>query len=162
MNIAIYPGSFDPFTNGHLDILKRAKEVFDQVIVLVAINSAKQTLFSLEERVAILKEIFVDVPGVIVDSYDGLTVDYARKVGAKHIIRGLRAVTDFEYEFQLASANRFANPDVDMVFFMASAENSFISSSVVKELHHNGVDVSSLVPEPVLRAYQKKDGSKRG
>lgn len=162
MNIAIYPGSFDPFTNGHLDILKRAKEVFDQVIVLVAINSAKQTLFSLEERVAILKEIFVDVPGVIVDSYDGLTVDYARKVGAKHIIRGLRAVTDFEYEFQLASANRFANSDVDMVFFMASAENSFISSSVVKELHHNGVDVSSLVPEPVLRAYQKKDGSKRG
>lgn len=156
MSIAIYPGSFDPFTNGHLDILSRATKAFDQVIVLVAVNSAKKSVFSLEERVAILKEILKDYPGVRVDSYEGLTVDYAQKVGATHIIRGLRAVTDFEYEFQLASANRFANPNIDMVFFMANAENSFISSSVVNELRRNGADVSSLVPAPVLQAYQKK------
>ena len=156
MSIAIYPGSFDPFTNGHLDILKRAKDAFDEVIVLVAVNSAKKTIFTLDERVAILKDCLAGVPGVKVDSYEGLTVDYAKKVGAKYIIRGLRAVTDFEYEFQLASANRFANPDVDMVFFMASAENSFISSSVVNELRRNGADVSALVPDAVLKAYEKK------
>ena len=156
MRIAIYPGSFDPFTNGHLDILSRACSVFDEVIVLVAINSTKKTLFTLEERVSFLKEIFQGNPKVRVDSYEGLTVDYAKKVGAKHIIRGLRAVTDFEYEFQLASANRFADPDVDMVFFMANSENSFISSSVVKELRQNGVDVSSLVPAPVLKALDQK------
>ncbi len=157
MRIAIYPGSFDPFTNGHLDILMRAKEAFDQVIVLVAVNSAKKTIFTLDERVSILKESLKDIPGVVVDSYEGLTVDYAKKVGAKHIIRGLRAVTDFEYEFQLASANRFASPDIDMVFFMASAENSFISSSVVNELRRNGADVSALVPEAVLKAYEAKN-----
>ena len=100
--------------------------------------------------------VLKDVPGVTVDSYEGLTVDYAKKVGAKHIIRGLRAVTDFEYEFQLASANRFASPNIDMVFFMASAENSFISSSVVNELRRNGADVSALVPEAVLKAYEAK------
>ena len=156
MKIAIYPGSFDPFTNGHLDILKRACEVFDKVIVLVAVNSAKKTVFTQKERVELLGEILNGMPKVEVDSYDGLTVDYAKKAGAKHIIRGLRAVTDFEYEFQLASANRFACKDVDMVFFMASSEHSFVSSSVVNELRKNGADVSPLVPKEVLKAYDKK------
>ena len=156
MKKAIYPGSFDPFTNGHLDILNRACAVFDEVIVLVAVNASKKTLFSLQERVEILKAALAGKENVRIDSYEGLTVDYARQVGARHIIRGLRAVTDFEYEFQLASANRFANPDIDMVFFMASSDHSFVSSSVVKELRANGVDVSPLVPPAVLNAFIKK------
>ncbi|MCR5348951.1 MAG: pantetheine-phosphate adenylyltransferase [Bacilli bacterium] len=156
MNIAIYPGSFDPFTNGHLDILNRARSVFDEVVVLVAVNSAKHTLFSTEERVEILREALKGMDNVRVDSYEGLTVEYARKAGAKHVIRGLRAVTDFEYEFQLASANRFVDPGVDMVFFMANTDFSFISSSVVKELWKNGMDVSSLVPSSVVEAFKKK------
>ena len=156
MKKAIYPGSFDPFTNGHLDILNRACAVFDEVIVLVAVNASKKTLFSLLERVEILKAALAGKENVRIDSYEGLTVDYARQVGARHIIRGLRAVTDFEYEFQLASANRFANHDIDMVFFMASSDHSFVSSSVVKELRANGVDVSPLVPPAVLNAFTKK------
>lgn len=156
MNKAIYPGSFDPFTNGHLDILNRACKVFDEVIVLVAINPTKKTVFTVQERVDILKKILKDKPNVRVDSYEGLTVDYAKQEGVKHIIRGLRAVTDFEYEFQLASANRFANPEIDMVFFMASVENSFVSSSVVNELRKNGADVSPLVPKPVVEAFEAK------
>lgn len=156
MKLAIYPGSFDPFTNGHLDILNRALAVFDKVIVLVAVNSAKKPHFSVEERVGFLKEICKDMPQVEVDSYEGLTVDYAAAKGADHIIRGLRAVTDFEYEFQLASANRFAGPGIDMVFFMASPEHSFISSSVVNELRLNGSDVTPLVPSAVIKAYEKK------
>ena len=156
MKIAIYPGSFDPFTNGHLDILNRACAVFDKVIVLVAVNPAKKTVFTQQERVEILRECLKDIPNVEVDSSCGLTVEYAKKAGATHIIRGLRAVTDFEYEFQFASANRFVSKDVDMVFFMAASENSFVSSSVVNELRRNGSDVSTLVPAPVLRAYEKK------
>ncbi|MBE6126737.1 MAG: pantetheine-phosphate adenylyltransferase [Erysipelotrichaceae bacterium] len=156
MKIAIYPGSFDPFTNGHLDVLKRAMKVFDKVIVLVAVNSGKKTVFTTEERVAFLKETLRDLPGVEVDSYEGLTVEYAALHNAKHIIRGLRAVMDFEYEFQLAAANRYAGPDIDMVFFMASSETSFISSSVVNELRRNGADIAPLVPLAVLKAYEKK------
>ena len=156
MKIAIYPGSFDPFTNGHLDILNRACAVFDKVIVLVAINPAKKGLFTIEERVEVLREILGGRENVEVDSYEGLTVEYAQKRGAKHIIRGLRAVTDFEYEYQLSSANRFANPAIDMVFFMASVDHSFVSSSVVNELRRNGADVSALVPPAVITAYEKK------
>lgn len=156
MKIAIYPGSFDPFTNGHLDVLKRAMKVFDKVIVLVAVNSGKKTVFTTEERVAFLKETLHDLPGVEVDSYEGLTVEYAALHNAKHIIRGLRAVMDFEYEFQLAAANHYAGPDIDMVFFMASSETSFISSSVVNELRRNGADIAPLVPPAVLKAYEKK------
>ena len=156
MKIAIYPGSFDSFTNGHLDVLKRAMKVFDKVIVLVAVNSGKKTVFTTEERVAFLKETLRDLPGVEVDSYEGLTVEYAALHNAKHIIRGLRAVMDFEYEFQLAAANRYAGPDIDMVFFMASSETSFISSSVVNELRRNGADIAPLVPPAVRKAYEKK------
>lgn len=151
MKKAIYPGSFDPITNGHLDILKRALEVFDEVTVLVAINPNKNSNFSTEERVEMIKEATKDLKNVKVDSYQGLTVDYAKKHGANHLIRGLRAVSDFEYEFQLSSANEFADSSIDMVFFMARGDKTFISSSSIMELARNNVDVSNLVPSSVLK-----------
>ena len=151
MRIAVYPGSFDPITNGHLDILERASRVFDKVIVLVASNPNKHSRFSVEERVAMIKEATTEYKNVVVDFYDGLTVRYAKEHGATHLIRGLRAVSDFEYEFQLASANEFADSSIDMVFFMARGEKSFISSSAIFELHNSGVDISNLVPASVMK-----------
>ena len=150
MKIAVYPGSFDPITNGHLEILKRALNIFDKVIMLVAVNPDKKSRFSAEERVNMIKEAIND-ERVVVDSYQGLTVEYAKKHGASHLIRGLRAVTDFEYEFSLASANDFIDSSVDTVFLMSKAEKSFINSSMIMELYQNGVDVSSLVPPSVLK-----------
>ena len=150
MRTAIYPGSFDPITNGHLDILNRALEIFDKVIVLVAINPNKKSRFSVEERVAMIKEA-VNNPNVIVDSYQGLTVEYAKAHGAKHLIRGLRAVTDFEYEFQLATANDFIDSSIDSVFLMSKNDKSFINSSMIVELYRQGQDVSSLVPPSVIK-----------
>ena len=151
MKRAIYPGSFDPITNGHLDVLKRACDVFDEVIVLVAVNPNKHFNFTPEERMEMIKEATKDFKGVKVDYYDGLTVKYAKEHGSKHLIRGLRAVTDFEYEFQLASANEFVDESIDMVFFMARGDKTFISSSAIMELHSNGVDVSNLVPDSVIK-----------
>lgn len=151
MKKAIYPGSFDPITNGHLDILIRASKVFDEIIVLVANNPNKKFNFSPKERVEMIKEATKDIKGVIVDYYDGLTVEYAKKVGATHLIRGLRAVSDFEYEFQLASANEFVDKDIDMVFFMSRGDKSFISSSSIMQMYRSGVDVSSLVPPSVIK-----------
>lgn len=151
MKIAIYPGSFDPITNGHLEILKRALNIFDKVIMLVAVNDAKKSRFSVEERVAMIKEAVEGDPRVTVDSYDGLTVEYAKNHNAQHLIRGLRAVTDFEYEFSLASANDFIDSSIDTVFLMSKAEKSFINSSMIMELHQSGVDVSSLVPASVIK-----------
>lgn len=149
--IAVYPGSFDPITNGHLDILKRALDIFDEVIVLVGVNPDKKSHFSAEERVNMIKEAIND-PRVKVDSNTGLTVKYAKEHNATHLIRGLRAVTDFEYEFQLASANDYASEgDIDSVFLMSKAENSFISSSSIMELAKNGIDVSNLVPASVVK-----------
>ena len=150
MKVAVYPGSFDPITNGHLEILRRALNIFDQVIMLVAVNPDKKTRFSVEDRVNMIKEAIND-DRVVVDSYDGLTVEYAKKHGAKHLIRGLRAVTDFEYEFSLASANDFIDSSVDTIFLMSKAEKSFINSSMIMELHQKGIDVSSLVPPSVLK-----------
>ena len=150
MRIAVYPGSFDPITNGHLEILKRALNIFDKVIVLVAVNPHKKTRFSPEERVNMIKEA-IDDERVCVDSYNGLTVEYAKAHNAKHLIRGLRAVTDFEYEFSLASANDYIDDSVDTVFLMSKAEKSFINSSMIMELYQSGVDVSSLVPPSVLK-----------
>ena len=150
MKVAIYPGSFDPITNGHLEILKRALNIFDKVIVLVAINPNKKTRFNVEDRVAMIKEA-VDDNRVEVDASTGLTVEYAKKHGASHLIRGLRAVTDFEYEFSLASANDFIDSSIDTVFLMSKAEKSFINSSMIMELHQSGVDVSPLVPHSVLK-----------
>lgn len=149
--IAIYPGSFDPMTIGHLDILKRSLSLFDEVIVLIAVNNRKKSRFSIEKRLEMIKEITKNMPNVKVDFTDGLTIDYARKVNAKHLIRGLRAVTDFEYEFQLAAANEFCDSNIDMIFFMGHNDTSFINSSTVMELFENGVDVSKLVPAPVLK-----------
>ena len=128
MKIAVYPGSFDPITNGHLDILKRALNVFDKVIVLVANNPKKQTTFDVNERRNIIKNVTKDMKNVEVDSTEGLVVAYAKKVGATALVRGLRAVTDFEYELQMATTNEFVDSSIDMVFFMTHLENTFISS----------------------------------
>ena len=151
MRIAVYPGSFDPITNGHLDILHRACRVFDKVIVLVAVNPNKKSNFTSIERVEMIKEAVKDLANVEVYSDSGLTVKFAKEHGATHLIRGLRAVSDFEYEFQLASANEFVDASIDMVFFMARGDKTFISSSAIMEMAHSGVDVSSLVPESVLK-----------
>ena len=150
MKIAVYPGSFDPITNGHLDILERALKIFDKVIVLVAVNPNKQSRFSVKERVAMIKESVKGL-NVEVDSTEGLTVEYAKSHGATALIRGLRAVTDFEYEFQLASANDFIDSSIESVFLMSKNDKSFINSSMIIELHDKGIDVSALVPEPVLK-----------
>lgn len=156
MKIGVYPGSFDPLTNGHMDILKRSLEVFDKVVLLLAVNPNKASVFSVEQRLAMMKEAVKDYPSVSVDYTPGLTVDYCRKIGSKHIIRGLRAVTDFEYEFQLAAANKFVGEDIDMVFFMASSSTTFISSSTINEMVASNVDVSPLVPPSVIKAYEAK------
>ena len=150
MKVAVYPGSFDPITNGHLEILKRALNIFDKVIVLVAYNDQKKARFTPEERVAMIKEAVND-PRVEVDCSTGLTVEYAKKHNASHLIRGLRAVTDFEYEFSLASANDFIDSSVDTVFLMSKAEKSFINSSMIMELYQSGVDISALVPASVIK-----------
>lgn len=154
MKVAIYPGSFDPITNGHLDILRRALGIFDKVIVLVAINPHKQSRFSVEERKAMIKEAVND-SRVEVEAYDGLTVEFAKKHGAAHLIRGLRAVTDFEYEFQLASANDYVDSSIDTVFLMSKNDKSFINSSMIMELHERGIDVSELVPPSVIKRLKK-------
>lgn len=151
MKIAIYPGSFDPITNGHLDVVSRAAQMFDKVIILVAINADKKGRFSIKDRVSMIKESIQEFENVEVDSYDGLTVDYAKAHGSKFLIRGLRAVTDFEYEFQLAAANEYVDPSIDTVFLMSKAEMSFITSSMIIELANNGIDVSKLVPPAVLK-----------
>lgn len=154
--IAIYPGSFDPITNGHLDILHRALEVFDEVIVLVAIAAEKKTVFTLEERVQMIRQATADTPRVRVDSTEGLSVQYAKAHGAHTLVRGLRAVTDFEYEFKLSAGNNYVDPSIDMVFFMAKSLYNFLSSSTLKELYFTGVDISSLVPKSVIDALAKK------
>ena len=154
MKIAIYPGSFDPITNGHLDILNRALKIFDKVIVLIAVNPSKTSRFSADERKAMIEEAVND-SNVQVDIWDGLTVRYAKEHGATHLIRGLRAVTDFEYEFQLASANDFTDSSIDSVFLMSKGEKSFINSSSIMELYKKGVDVSTLVPPSVIKRLNK-------
>lgn len=156
MKRAIYPGSFDPITNGHLDVLKRALKVFDEVIVLVAVNPEKKTKFTEQERIEMIKEATKGLKGVKVDSTTGLSVEYAKAHGATCLIRGLRAVTDFEYEFSLSASNEFIDSSIDMVFFMSHAETSFISSSSIDELYRKGVDISKLVPESVIEMYKKK------
>lgn len=156
MKKAVYPGSFDPITNGHLDILTRAAKVFDHVTLLLAVNPAKTSAFTIEERLFMMREATKDMPSVEVDFTSGLTVEYARAHGASHIIRGLRAVTDFEYEFQFAAANSFVDPSIDMVFFMAGQKTGFISSSTINELYKNGADIAPLVPPAVLSCYKGK------
>jgi len=158
MKVAVYPGSFDPITNGHLDIIKRALKIFDKVIVLVSINENKKYHFTNEEKIKMIKEALIEekLDNVEVDSYSGLTLDYCKKINANVLIRGLRIVSDFEYEWSLAAANEFIDSNIEMVFFMAHQKTSFISSSSINEMFNNGVDVSSLVPKAVVKMYKNK------
>lgn len=156
MKKAIYPGSFDPLTNGHLDIIKRASDVFDKVYVCVADNPMKKYFFTTEERLNMAKESCKDIPNVEVIYTDGVVVNKAYELGCKVIVRGLRAVTDFEFEFQLAAANEFINDEIETMFLMASSGKGFISSSYVKDFYLNNVDISSLVPEAVLKCFKKR------
>ncbi len=154
--IAIYPGSFDPITNGHEDILSRASKLFDKVIVLIANNNRKKYRFSKDDRLVMIQEVIKKYPNVSADVYEGLTVEYAKKVGACALIRGIRVVSDFEYEWQLAAANEYVDADIEMVFLMSHKETTFISSSTIDEMYENGVDISSLVPEIVIKYYEKR------
>ena len=156
MKIAIYPGSFDPITNGHVDILKRAAVVFDKVIIAVSVNSQKVPLFSIEERVELAKSIFSDYKNVEVATFTGLLAEYAKSVGAKTIIKGLRAVSDFEYEFQMAHMNKKINPDVETMFMMSNQKYSYLSSSIVKEVGRLGGDLTDLVPEQIIDEIYKR------
>ena len=149
MTIAIYPGSFDPITNGHIDILQRAAKLFDHVIIAVLANSSKKTFLSFEERLNLIKDSIKEIPNVEVDKFEGLTVDYARKKKAKALIRGLRAVSDFEYEMQMAQMNKNLYPELETIFLVPSAEYSFLSSSIIKEVASFKGDISKFVPKEV-------------
>ena len=156
MAIALVPGSFDPVTNGHLDIIQRAAAMFENVLVAVAKNYSKASLFTLEERVAILTEVCSDLPNVRIDAFEGLLVRYAVENGATVIVKGLRAVSDFEYELQMALMNRRLQQNVETVFLMTGAEHSYLSSSIVKEIARLGGSVEGLVPQSVERRLQSK------
>jgi pantetheine-phosphate adenylyltransferase len=149
--VAVYPGSFDPLTNGHLDVLFRARRLADRVIVAILENDAKKPLFSVEERIEMIREIVGEEPGVSVRSFSGLLVDFAAQTGATLLVRGLRAISDYEYELQMALMNRRLAPGIETVFLMAKEEYSYVSSRLVKEVGRLGADVSGLVPEPVRR-----------
>jgi pantetheine-phosphate adenylyltransferase len=154
--LAIYPGTFDPITNGHLDIMRRALGLFDHVVVALAVNVNKRPLFPLATRIRMIRDVVGEDPRVDVDSFHGLLVDYARARGARFLIRGLRAVADFEYEFQFAHMNRQLAPDIETIFLPTNEENFFVSSSLVREVGRMGGDVSRLVPRGVLRTLKKK------
>src|SRR6266699_2181077 len=156
MRTAIYPGSFDPLTNGHLDVVQRATKLFDQVIVAVAKSESKQPLFDLEERVEMVAAAVRHLPDVEADSFDGLLVEYADSRGAQAVVRGLRAVSDFEFEFQLALMNRKLNERVETIFMMPKDTYTFLSSRIVKEIARLGGDVSSFVPAHVQAALAGK------
>ena len=159
--VGIYSGTFDPVTNGHLDIIERGYELFDYLYITIAQNINKKTLFTVEERVEMLKRATMHLENVeVVVCSDQLVVDFAREVGAKTILRGLRAVTDFEYEFQIATTNKRLAPEIETVFLMTKAENMFLSSSTTKEVARFGGDVSSFVPEFVQDALKEKFESK--
>ncbi|KMK96620.1 pantetheine-phosphate adenylyltransferase [Rossellomorea marisflavi] len=155
-NIAVCPGSFDPITYGHLDIITRGAKVFDKVHVVVLSNSSKQPLFSVEERMELIRQSTAHLPNVEVASFQGLLVDYAKKVHASAIIRGLRAVSDFEYEMQITSMNRVLEDEIETFFIMTNNQYSFLSSSIVKEVSKYGADISELVPKPVEEALKLK------
>lgn len=156
MKIAVCPGSFDPITMGHLDIITRASMLFDRVIVLISINAAKKTAFSLEERVELTRKAVAHLPNVEVDSFDGLLVDYVRRRQAAVIVRGLRAMSDFEYEFQMALANKRMNPDAETVFLTTAAENMYLSSSLIKQIVSFGGHVEGLVPECIREEIEQR------
>ena len=156
MKKAIYPGSFDPLTLGHLDIIERSARIVDELVVGVLNNSAKNSLFSLDERVSMIKEMTESMPNVTVTSFNGLLVDYMREIDATIIVRGLRAVTDFEYELQIAQTNHVENPEVETIFLTTSLQYSYLSSTIVKEFASYGGDLSKFVPARFIdRIYDK-------
>lgn len=154
--LALFPASFDPITNGHLDMVYRAHRIFPRLVVAVATNVAKKGLFSVEERLEMLHAALADLPGVQITHFDGLVVDYARRIGATVVIRGLRAMADFEYEFEMALMNKRLNPDVETVFMMTSEEFFYVSSSRLKELVHFGANVDAWVPPAVAKALRER------
>lgn len=154
--VALYPGSFDPLTNGHLDILFRSRRLADRVIVAILENDSKRPLFSVEERLEMIREIVGADAGVSVRSFSGLLVDFAAQTGATLLVRGLRAISDYEYELQMALMNRRLAPAIETVFLMAKEEYSYVSSRLVKEVARLGADVSGLVPEPVRHRLEER------
>ena len=162
MKRAVYAGSFDPVTLGHLDIIRRSSMIFDEIIVGVLNNSAKSPLFSVEERVNMLEEATKEIENCRIVAFSGLLVDFARKMNTNVIVRGLRAVTDFEYELQIAQSNRVVAQDIDTVFLTTNIEYAYLSSSIVKEYASYGVDVSQFVPANVIPLLQKKIEMKQG
>ncbi len=154
--IAIYPGSFDPITNGHLDLIQRGSRMFDRLIVSILRNDAKQALFSVAERTEMLQEVVAVYPNVAVDSFEGLLVEHAAAVGASVVLRGIRAISDYEYELQMALMNRRLRPEIETVFMMANEAYSFISSRLVKEVFSLGGNISGLVPPLVEAVMQSR------
>ena len=158
MKVAIYPGSFDPVTSGHLNIIRRAANIFDKLIVCVMVNAGKNPMFTLEERVELIQRVTKDIPNLVVDSSNELLAEYARKQGSCVIVKGLRAVSDFENEFQMALVNRKINPDLDTMFLTADSEYMYMSSSMVKELGSYGVDLADFLPKEIIPDFQRKLG----
>ncbi len=156
MAIGIYPGSFDPVTKGHLDVIKRASKIVDRLVVAVLVNNSKSPLFTTQERVDLLQRVTKEIENVEIVSYQGLTVEIARKYGATVMIRGLRAVTDFEYELQIAQTNRIIAPDIDTIFLTTNLKYAYLSSSIVKEVSCFDGDISRFVPEEILELVQQK------
>ena len=156
MKKAIYPGSFDPLTLGHLDIIERSARIVDELVVGVLNNSAKNSLFSLDERVSMIKEMTDSMPNVTVTSFNGLLVDYMREIDATIIVRGLRAVTDFEYELQMSQTNSILDDNIDTIFFTTSLEYAYLSSSTVREAAFYGADISRFVPESVVNQVYER------
>jgi pantetheine-phosphate adenylyltransferase len=159
--VAVYPGSFDPLTNGHLDIIQRSARMFDRVIVAVLVNASKEPLFSLDERVAMARDALRGEKRAAVDTFDGLLVDYVGRAGAGVVVRGLRAVSDFEYEYQMALMNRRLNDQVETVFMMPAEQYVYISSRLVKEVCMLGGSVNGLVPDAVEQRLIRKRGGRR-
>lgn len=155
-NIAVYPGSYDPLTNGHIDIIERGLKIFDKIIVAVLKNPDKTYLFSLEERLQILRSVFNDPQRIEIDHFEGLLVDYLKRKGVSTVVRGLRAISDFEIEFQMALMNRKIEPRIETIFFVPSDSYSFLSSKLVREIYHLGGEVSSMVPQIVDLKLKEK------